>query len=268
MRIIRFHDSNGNIHYGTNYKDGSATILTGDLFTGLTPTNDRQAVQTLLAPIPTPPAILCIGLNYRQHAEETGADIPERPVLFMKNPAALHASGSPIVLPPCCTDPHQVDFEVELAVVIGDAAKNVAESDALNYVLGYSVANDVSARWWQKKGSGGQWNKGKSFDTFCPVGPELVTADEVPNPQALQLSTVLNRREMQNSNTADMIFSVAKLIEFLSMGMTLLPGTLLLTGTPSGVGVARDPQVFIKEGDQIEMAISQIGTLSNSVIHQ
>jgi len=265
MRITRFVNDAGAVCLGTDVHDGTAQLLEGDLFGELNPTEHRATVMKTLAPV-DPRAILCIGLNYHQHAEEMGAEIPQWPVLFEKNPAAATGHGQPIVLPAVCMDPPEVDYEVELAVVIGRAAKNVRADEALDHVLGYTAANDVSARLWQKKRGGGQWCRGKGFDTFCPMGPELVTADELGDPQTLEVTTRLNGQTMQDSNTADMIFPVAKLIEFLSQGTTLLPGTVILTGTPSGVGGARDPQVFIQPGDDLELTISRIGTLKNPII--
>ena len=265
MRIIRFLDENGQTCFGHNYHDGEATLLEGEMFKSLQNTGQREKVHKILAPV-QPSAILCIGLNYLQHAKETNASLPQYPVLFMKNPAALNHPGDPIILPPSCLDPLQVDFEVELAVVIGKAAKNVPAAEALEYVCGYTIGNDVSARRWQKHGGGGQWVRGKSFDTFCPLGPELVTKDLVPEPQQLRLQCFLNGELMQDANTSDMIFSVAELIEYLSNGMTLLPGTVILTGTPSGVGFARNPPVFLKPGDSLELQIDNLGILRNPVV--
>lgn len=268
MRIIRFFDENDKECYGHNYENNTATLLEGPLFgESLQDTGHKTRVKKLLAPL-QPAAILCIGLNYREHAKETGTPLPKYPVLFMKNPAALNHPGDPIVLPRLCMDPPEVDYETELAVVIGKPAKNVPASDALNYVKGYTVGNDISARRWQKHGGAGQWVRGKSFDTFCPLGPELVTADEVPDPQSLQLRCILNDEVMQDSNTSDMIFPVAELIEYLSGGMTLLPGTVILTGTPSGVGFTREPPVFLKSGDTVEVSVEGIGRLRNSVVSE
>ncbi len=265
MRIIRYLDDDGVVHHGHDPSEAftDAELLDGEPPADLKPTGRRVKVGRLLCPI-YPRAILCIGLNYRRHAEETGAALPEHPVLFMKNPGAAHHPNEPITLPRCSLGP-EVDYEVELAVVIGKPARDVAEADALQYVLGYTVANDVSARRWQKHGGAGQWIRGKSFDTFCPSGPCLVTPDEVPDPQDLALSTTLNGRVMQQSNTSDMIFSVARLISELSRDMTLLPGTLLLTGTPEGVGVAREPKVFLKDGDTVTCTIDRIGELTNPI---
>jgi 2-keto-4-pentenoate hydratase/2-oxohepta-3-ene-1,7-dioic acid hydratase in catechol pathway len=265
MRIIRFLDESGHTHLGHDYCDGRATLLEGDMFTFLQDTGERKKVFKLLAPL-QPSAILCIGLNYLQHARETNAELPRYPVLFMKNPAALNHPGDPILLPPSCMEPLQVDFEVELAAVIGKRTKNVPAAKALDNVFGYTIGNDVSARLWQKHGGGGQWVRGKSFDTFCPLGPELVTADLVPDPQQLHLQCFLNGEVMQDANTSDMIFTVAELIEYLSNGMTLLPGTVILTGTPSGVGFARNPPVFLKPGDTLELRIENLGILRNPVV--
>jgi 2-keto-4-pentenoate hydratase/2-oxohepta-3-ene-1,7-dioic acid hydratase in catechol pathway len=158
-----------------------------------------------------------------------------------------------------------VDFEGELAVVIGDRARDVSKADALKYVLGYCVANDVSARWWQKTGSGGQFFRGKSFDTFCPLGPGIVPASEVKNPNALRLRTTVNGHIMQDASTSEMVFDVATLVSDLSRGMTLLPGTVILTGTPSGVGMSRKPPVWLKDGDVVEVAVEGVGVISNRV---
>lgn len=264
MHIIRFVDEKGQDGYGHNFSDGKAIRLAGDLFSGLKDIGETAAVNKLLAPL-VPSAILAIGLNYHQHAEETGSKIPQYPVLFMKNPASVTNPADPIILHPSCMEPPEVDYEVELAVVIGKAAKDVSTEKALDHVVGYTVANDVSARRWQGGRGSGQWVRGKSFDTFCPLGPELVTADELVDPQKLRLTCVLNGKVMQDGNTSDMIFPVAELISFLSTGMTLLPGTVILTGTPSGVGYTRKPPVFLMPGDSVEMTVEGIGTLSNPV---
>lgn len=272
MRIIRFMDVQGRIAYGTKENEGEAEVLQGDPFvapasgpgSGLKPTGERRKVAKLLAPL-DPRAILCIGLNYRKHAEETGAKIPQYPVLFAKNPAALNNPGDPIVIPPICDNEPQVDWEAELAVVIGKAAKDVSEADALQHVFGYTCGNDVSARWWQKTGGGGQFVRGKSFDGFCPLGPALVTADEIADPQTLAISCDVNGVRMQEDSTAGMLFSVAKLVAELSRGLTLLPGTVIMTGTPSGVGTARKPPVYLKAGDTVSVTIEGIGTLMNPV---
>ena len=262
MKIIRFRDSSGHIRYGERVNEQSARLLEGNIFENYTVTNQIVSVGKLLAPV-EPKTILCIGLNYRQHAEETGAKIPEYPVLFIKAVNAINHPGDPIVIPKIA--PGQVDYECELAVIIGKAAKNVSRKEALGYVLGYTCANDVSARRWQKEGGGKQWCRGKSFDTFCPLGPCLVSSEDIPNPNALKITTTLNGQTMQDSNTSDMIFDVPTLISFLSQGTTLLPGTVILTGTPQGVGFARNPPIFLQHGDQVNIEVEGIGVLSNPV---
>ncbi|MGH7132176.1 MAG: fumarylacetoacetate hydrolase family protein [Phycisphaerales bacterium] len=211
--------------------------------------------------------ILAIGKNYAEHATEMGGSAPTRPVLFAKNIAALCLGGDEIVVPKICQDRPQVDFEGELAVVIGRSARDVPHDEALKYVLGYAAANDVSARWWQKDGSGGQFVRGKSFDTFCPMG-SVTPAAEVGDPQGLKLVTRVNGEVMQNASTGDMLFPVATLISELSRGMTLVAGTVILTGTPSGVGMARTPVVFLKDGDVVEVEISKVGKVENRVRYE
>ncbi|MEJ2691008.1 MAG: fumarylacetoacetate hydrolase family protein [Deltaproteobacteria bacterium] len=265
MKWYRFIDHQRKIRYGRDLTaDNTIHLLQGDPVAGFEDSGRRATVQKLLAPI-EPRAILCIGLNYRQHVGEFGADLPKRPILFMKNPAAVAHPGDPILLPASCMDPPQVDYETELAVVIGKAAKNVSKTEAFNYVLGYTIGNDVSARRWQKEAGGGQWVRGKSFDTFCPLGPALVTPDDIPDPQALHLTCTINGQMVQDDSTAKMIFPVAELIAYLSEDTTLLPGTVIMTGTPSGVGFARTPPLFLTPGDTVAMTIEPIGTLTNPV---
>jgi len=265
MHIIRFLDDTGAPRYGHSYHDGHATLLDGELLQGFKDTGRRVPVHKLLAPL-EPTAILCIGLNYHAHAQETGLNLPRHPILFMKNPAALNNPEDPVIIPTSCIDPPEVDYEAELAVVIGTTTKNVSARNALDYVRGYTIGNDISARRWQKHAGGGQWDRGKSFDTFCPLGPALVTADEIPDPQTLRITCTLNGEVMQDAHTSDMIFSVAEMIAYLSTGMTLLPGTVILTGTPSGVGFTRTPPVYLKPGDTVEVIINPIGTLKNPVV--
>jgi 2-keto-4-pentenoate hydratase/2-oxohepta-3-ene-1,7-dioic acid hydratase in catechol pathway len=214
----------------------------------------------------SPANIFCIGLNYRKHAEETGAELPVHPVVFMKPTTAAIGPGEAIRIPAACEHGPEVDYECELAVVIGRPGRNIPEADALRHVKGFTCANDVSARRWQKNGGGGQWVRGKSFDTFCPLGPQLVALDQIGDPQNLRITTTLNGRVMQDSNTCDMIFAVPRLIAFLSRDTTLLENTVILTGTPSGVGVARSPQVFLKPGDEVTVEIEKIGRLTNPVV--
>jgi 2-keto-4-pentenoate hydratase/2-oxohepta-3-ene-1,7-dioic acid hydratase in catechol pathway len=198
---------------------------------------------------------LCIGLNYADHAAETGAKIPAEPILFMKPTSALVGCNDPVVLP---KDSVKGDWEVELGVVIGSVARYVPEAEALRYVAGYCVVNDVSEREYQLE-RGGQWDKGKCCDTFGPVGPWLVTADEVPDPQALPLWLDVNGKRYQNGSTRTMIFGVATLVSYLSRFMTLYPGDLISTGTPPGVGLGQKPPVFLKPGDEMRLGIEGLG---------
>jgi len=219
----------------------------------------------MTAQLAHPPAILAVGRNYADHAREMGGTIDPHPTVFMKNPAAVIGDGEAIEIPPICREHGpQVDFEGELAIVIGEACRDVPESDALDRIAGYAVANDVSARWWQKQGSGGQFCRGKSFDTFCPLG-SLRPSAEVGDPSGLLLTTRLNGETMQSSSTALMIFPVPRIVAELSRGTTLLPGTVILTGTPAGVGAGRTPPRFLRDGDVVEIEIERIGTLRNPV---
>ncbi len=264
MKIIRFQDTAGTIAYASQQPDGSALVIEGDIFGAYSVTDVKADVAKLLAPF-TPTAILCVGLNYRHHAAESNAPIPEHPVLFMKSPGALQNPGDAILLPTGQLKSDSVDYECELAVVIGKPAKNVSKETALDYVLGYTCANDVSARDWQKNGGGGQWCRGKTFDTFLPLGPVLVTTEDIPNPNELTIKTVLNGQTVQDWNTNDMIFDVPTLIAFLSASTTLLPGTVIITGTPHGVGMARTPPLWLKAGDSVTIEIEKIGSLTNPV---
>ena len=226
------------------------------------------AVETASGPLPIR-YILGIGRNYAEHAKEQGAAAPTRPMVFVKSPAAACLDGDDIVIPRVCRDAacggEQTDFEAELCVIIGKPARDVPSSWALDHVLGYCCANDVSARWWQREGSGGQFCRGKSFDTFCPLGPSVVPATEIADPQKLRVVCRLNGEVMQDASTGDMMFPVATLIAELSRGATLPPGTAILTGTPSGVGMARKPPLWLKDGDLVEVAIDGLGTLRNRV---
>lgn len=213
------------------------------------------------APVPRPGKIICIGLNYRDHAAESNMPIPEKPVIFSKFSTCVIAPGEPVVVP---STSQQVDYEAELAVVIGRHAKNVKASKAYEYVLGYTAINDVSARDFQF--ADGQWQRGKSCDTFAPMGQVIVTTDEIPDPHKLSIKLVLNGQTMQDSNTDQLIFGVPELIEFLTESITLEPGDVIATGTPPGVGFARKPPVFLKPGDQMEVIIEGIGGVGNPVV--
>ena len=271
MRIVRFL-KNDRIGYGELRDDGSVVAINGDpLAAGGLGSGPGQFSVTrrvvsdykLLAPV-VPTAVICIGLNYRRHAEEGKFPMPERPMVFMKTPSALQHPGDPVVLPRVLRS-DKVDYECELAVVIGRPARNVKAAEALAYVLGYTCGNDVSARDWQLEWGGGQWCRGKTFDTFLPLGPALVTGDQIGDPDALPIKTTLNGQTMQDWNTEDMIFDVRTLIEFLSGSTTLQPGTVIMTGTPHGVGSARTPPVFLQPGDTVTVSIEGIGDLTNPV---
>jgi 2-keto-4-pentenoate hydratase/2-oxohepta-3-ene-1,7-dioic acid hydratase in catechol pathway len=266
MKICRLQLSDGTECLARRHDSGAMTRLQGDWFGELVDTGSAVANYKLLAPL-RPSNILCIGLNYRRHAEEGKSPIPAHPVLFFKINSAVQNPGDAIRIPRKLRS-DKVDYECELAVVIGRDCYNVSKADALRYVRGYTCANDVSARDWQKDGGGGQWCRGKTFATFCPLGPWLVTADEIPDPNALQIRTILNGDTMQDWNTNDMIFDVPTLIEFLSASTLLPAGTVILTGTPHGVGAARTPPVFLKHGDEVSIEIDGIGRLTNPVIDE
>ncbi len=217
------------------------------------------------APVADPRKIICLGLNYRDHAAESGAPIPKEPILFSKYPTALIGHGEAIVLPRVSTE---VDYEAELVIVVGKRGRHLPADAAPDYVAGYAVGHDVSARDWQLKKDGKQWMVGKTFDTFAPVGPELVTADEVCDPHALPIRLRLNGETMQDSNTSQMIFSVGATLAYLSQVFTLEPGDLIFTGTPPGVGFARKPPIFLKGGDVAEVEIEGLGVLRNPVVQE
>lgn len=212
-----------------------------------------------------PPAIIAIGRNYADHAAEMGTKTDERPMVFMKNPASVCRNRDTIVIPRVCREGGpQVDYEGELAFEIARDCRDVPEAEAMSVIAGYRVANDVSARWWQKTGSGGQFCRGKSFDTFCPM-TDLVPFGAVGDPQALNIETILNGQTVQKANTRLMVFPIRYLVAELSRGMTLLAGTIVLTGTPAGVGAGRNPPLYLKDGDTVEVRIAQVGHLVNTV---
>lgn len=260
MRLVRVRTADGQEISGDLVADGRVAPL-------LSPPWELPArfaaasvpFARLLAPL-VPQNIFAIGRNYAAHAAETGSAVPERPMVFMKPTTAVLDPGGQIVIP--ASAPTEVDFEAELAVVIGRTARRVGESTALDHVFGYTCANDVSARDCQRNDK--QWARAKGFDTFCPLGPWIVGAAEM-NPQDRPIRSRLNGAQMQSSNTRDMIHGVRELVSYLSHQFTLLPGTLILTGTPDGVGMARKPPVFLKAGDTIEVEIDGIGTLTNTV---
>lgn len=260
MRIARFEDDAGRVVMGRLLDDKRAHPLASRLDEPLRFVSETVEARRLLAPV-EPPNIFAIGRNYRAHIEETGARVPESPLVFLKATTSVIGPDEPIVLPAAA--PNEVDFEAELAIVIGRTARRVSPEAAAEHVFGYTCANDVSARDCQRNDK--QWSRAKGFDTFCPVGPWLVTPDEI-DPDRCALRSRLNGRVMQESNTSHMMRSTRELISYLSHQFTLLPGTLILTGTPEGVGFARTPPVFLKPGDRIEIEIDGVGTLSNPVV--
>ncbi|XP_029999187.1 fumarylacetoacetate hydrolase domain-containing protein 2A [Sphaeramia orbicularis] len=217
----------------------------------------------LLSPILNPEKVVCVGMNYRDHCLEQNAPIPKEPIIFSKFPSAITGPYDDIVLP---SESQEVDWEVELAFVIGRKGKHIKEEDALSHVAGFTVANDVSARDWQMKRNGRQWLLGKTFDSFCPLGPALVTTDAVQEPHRLDIRCLVNGDTVQSSNTDQMIFNTQTLIAWVSKFVTLTPGDVFLTGTPPGVGVFRKPPVFLKRGDVVECHIQQLGSIINKVV--
>ncbi len=261
MKIVRFSDKTGRAQYGIVEGEAIA-VMTGDPIQGLKRTGASVPLAgvTLRAPV-EPVNVLCVGQNYLAHVEERGEKRPLAPILFMKATTTVIGPDEPIVIPKIA--PTEIDYEAELALVIGKTARHVPENRALEYVLGYTCAHDVSARDCQR--NDGQWVRAKSFDTFCPVGPWLETDLD---PAHVRVQKRLNGQTLQDASTSLMIFSIPFLIRYLSRGMTLLPGTLLLTGTPAGVGFARKPPVFLKPGDLFEVEIEGVGTLRNSVTRE
>ena len=263
MRIARVIDDKGALTHAALKPDGTARKLNGDSFTTFAESGEPVEIRAWLAPI-DPEAIICVGANYRAHIEECGDEnVPDYPILFMKNPASANAHLRPIHLPRLCEN--EVDYEGELAVVIGKACRNVSRENVWDYVLGFTAANDVSARIWQLHKGGGQWCRGKGFDGFCPLGPALVTTDEIQSPGNLRITTTLNGEIVQDGNTNLMIFDIPTLISFISQDTTLLPGTVILSGTPAGVGWTREPKLLLQDGDTVCVDIENIGKLINPV---
>lgn len=261
MRLVSFAGGFGRV-------DGSYVVPMGaDLISyleGATPVEKprRPLDGLVMRPVvPRPEKIICVGLNYRDHAAESNQAIPEEPVLFAKFNSSLICPGAPIRLPKIAPD--KVDYEAELAVVIGRIATRISRETALEFVAGYMCANDVSARDLQMRG--GQWLRGKAIDTFLPIGPWLVTKDEVPEPQNLSIRCTVNGDVLQDSNTREMVFGVAELVSVISQTITLVPGDIICTGTPSGVGFARKPPRFLSHGDEVTVSIQGLGELTNTV---
>lgn len=228
-------------------------------------TDVKYTIHGLLSPI-FPTAIIDVGLNYKSHILETKLPEPKDPAIFETNPCSIQSHLAPIILPEVCSKKGEVDYEGELAVIIGSPCKDVKAQNAMDYVLGFSCVNDVSARKWQNaKRQSGQWYKSKSFDTFTPLGPRIVLKNSIGDPHNLSIKTILNGKIMQNSNTGDMLKSISEIVSFCSQDCTLMPGTVICTGSPSGVGYTRTPRVYLKEGDEISIEIEKIGKLTNFV---
>ncbi len=265
MKIARVITKNGQITHAVLSDDDTLCRAEGDLFSGdLQITDEAVEVKNWLEPV-EPKMIICVAANYREHIKESNLKIkiPDFPMLFMKNLSAATGHLTPIRMPQVCED--EVDYEGELAIIIGKKCLNATKENAMEYVLGYTVSNDVSARIWQLEKGGGQWCRGKGFDTFCPLGPYLVTRDEIEDVGNLNIKTLLNGKVVQDGNTNLMIFDIPTLVSFISQDTTLLPGTVILTGTPAGVGWARKPRLLLQKGDTVTVEIEKIGVLTNPV---
>lgn len=267
MKIIRFLTENKTIASGIHNEKtpDKARLIEGNIFGHFKVTDKEARIEQLLAPL-TPVNILALGINYKKHGDETAMSCPEQPILFLKATTSIVGHHGPIVLP--AAGPNHVDYEAELAVIIGRKAKNIKTNEVMDYIIGYTCANDVSARDWQFDLQKGQWARGKSFDTFCPLGPWIVPKEEIADPDNLGIRTVVNGKIVQDSNTSQMIFNVREIISNLSKSLTLMPGTVILTGTPDGVGFTRKPPLFLKEGDTVSIKIEKIGTLINNVVRE
>ncbi|KAJ5626018.1 hypothetical protein N7510_002327, partial [Penicillium lagena] len=277
-RLIRFLAKDGNVYYGDALLPAGTTdiaaatrakVIQGDIFGQHRVTDQIADVKLLLAPLARKDigTVRCLGLNYEQHARESNLPIPKYPVLFFKPVTAIAGPVDDIPVADIAQQGEGLDYECELVAVIGKEARNVPESQALEYVLGYAVGNDVSHRDWQIKRGGGQWGLGKGFDGWAPFGPGIVSSSLIADPNALHISTKLNGQTVQSSSTKDMIFGVAKTIAFLSQGTTLLPGDLIFTGTPQGVGMGRKPQLWLKDGDSVEVSLEGVGSCVNRVVY-
>jgi len=264
MKIVRFVSDDGRTYYGAfdSERPDEARIIEGSIFEEITVTETVKNIDQLLPPL-DPPNVFALGFSYGKHAQEVDVQYPENPVMFLKSTTSVIGYGTPIVLPKA--GPEEVDYEAELAIVIGKLVKNVSRENAKKYILGYTCANDVSARDWQFHKQKHQWARGKSFDTFCPIGPCIVTSDEIEDPDNLRVQSILNDTVMQDSTTSDMFYDIASILSDLSQSLTLLPGTIILTGTPAGVGFTREPPVFLRNGDSVTVRIEQIGDLTNPV---
>jgi len=264
VKFLRFEDKAGAVAYGISHADGAVTVAEGCPYSGLRDTGRPAVVEKHLSPV-DPTMVICIGLNYRKHADELKLPYPTNPVVFMKPPSSATGHKAKVAKPRLTS---KLDYEVELAVVIGKPCKDVTESEAMEYVLGYTVANDLSTRDWQKvpELAGGQWCRSKGFDGFSPLGPVLATREEVPDPQNLGLRSYVNGQKRQDSSTSDLIFSVAQIVSFLSAGCTLTPGTVIMTGTPAGVAEGMPGQPWLQPGDKVVVEIDRIGALEVDIV--
>ncbi|UXP32630.1 fumarylacetoacetate hydrolase family protein [Reichenbachiella agarivorans] len=277
MKLFRYRQDNqvlpgvsvGDVHYdlSQHIKDIDRDFFDHNKVKEVQSLLDSQSLKTITnpefdAPIYRPGKIICIGLNYRKHAEESGMEVPKEPVVFFKATSSLCGPNDDVVIP---KGSQKSDWEVELAVVIGKTASYVSEADAMNYVLGYALHNDVSERAFQLE-RGGQWVKGKSCDTFAPLGPYIVTADEVADPHNLNLWLKLNGKKIQDGYTSDFVFDIPTVISYLSQFMTLEPGDIISTGTPAGVGLGFNPPVYLKPGDVMELGIDGLGTSKQTAV--
>lgn len=266
MKFARVVDESGKEVLVVQRTDGALYRCEGASLvnpTALRMTGEPVKAERFLSPV-DPRALICVAASYRKHIEECNLTEQPEPVIFMKNPAAAQGHECPIVIPSVCGD--EVDYEGELAVILSGDCYNVTRQQALERIAGYTAVNDVSARIWQLERGGGQWVRGKGFDTFAPMGPFMVTPDEVGNPDDLKIRTILNGETVQESSTKYMIRGVAELISFLSQGTTLLAGTVILTGTPEGVGWFRKPRLLLRPGSTVSVEIEKVGTLTNPVI--
>lgn len=275
-RLVRFLAKDGRTYYGDAILPSGVTdisqakqarVVTGNIFGKHEVTDEVADIRLLLSPLAPEDVrtVRCLGLNYALHAKESGLPLPKYPVLFYKPATSLSGPTDTIPVHPMAQQGEGLDYECELVIVIGKKCADVPEAKALDYVLGYAVGDDVSHRDWQIKRGGGQWSLGKGFDGWAPWGPGIVSSSIITDPQTLKISTTLNGQVVQESNTADMIFNVKQTIAFLSQGTTLLPGDVIFTGTPSGVGMGRTPQLWLKDGDVVEVSLEGVGTCSNKV---
>lgn len=276
QRLIRFLAKDGRTYYGDAILPSTSTdlnaatrarIIQGSPWGPHTISSTTAEIQHLLCPLARAdvPTVRCLGLNYAQHAKESNMPIPQYPILFFKPVTSLAGPYDNIPVAPLAQEGEGLDYECELVAIIGKEAHEVSEADALSYVAGYAIGNDVSHRDWQIKRGGGQWSLGKGFDGWAPFGPGVVSSSIIKDPQNLRITTKLNGETLQDSNTRDMIFGVAETIAFLSKGTTLLPGDVIFTGTPQGVGMGRKPQVWLKDGDVVEVSLEGVGSCINKV---